>query len=117
MLKDRDCVFCSIVERKINTKIIAENDSVVAFHDFNPAASFHILIIPKIHIQDMNTLAPEHGKIITDMFMMVQELAQKMRVDNTGYRLVINTGYQAGQSVFHLHIHFLAGREFSWPPG
>ena len=117
MLNDRNCVFCSIVERKIDTKIIAENNSVIAFHDFNPAASFHLLIIPKLHIQDMNNLGFEHASIMSDMFMMVPELAKKMRVDNTGYRLVINTGYQAGQSVFHLHIHFLAGRAFSWPPG
>ena len=117
MSTDSSCTFCGIVERKIKTKIIAENNLVMVIHDFNPSAPFHFLIIPKLHLQDMNALAPPHATIMSDMFMMAQELAKKMRVDTTGYRLVINNGDQAGQTVFHLHIHFLAGREFSWPPG
>lgn len=111
------CIFCSIINKKIDAKIIAENNLVLAFHDINPAADIHILIIPKIHIRNTNNLNPENAHIITDLFMMAKKLAKEFNIDKNGYRLVINNETGAGQSVFHLHVHLLAGREFSWPPG
>ena len=111
------CIFCSIINKNISAKIVAENNTVLAFHDINPAADIHILIIPKIHIRGVNNLSPEYASVVGDMLMMAQELAQRFKVGESGYRLVINTESGAGQSVFHLHMHFLAGGEFSWPPG
>ncbi len=111
------CIFCSIVNKDIGAKIVAENNSVLAFHDINPAAEIHILIIPKIHVRGVNNLSAEHANVVGDMLMMAQELAQRFKLEESGYRLVINTESGAGQSVFHLHMHFLAGCEFSWPPG
>ncbi len=90
---------------------------LLAFHDINPAANIHILIIPKIHVRSVNNLSAEHASVVGDMLMMAQELAQRFQLEESGYRLVINTESGAGQSVFHLHMHFLAGGEFSWPPG
>lgn len=111
------CIFCSIINKEINASLVAENNSVVAFHDINPAAGIHILIIPKVHIRSVNNLAPEHASVVGDMLMMAQELARRFQLGENGYRLVINTESGAGQSVFHLHVHFLAGGDFSWPPG
>ena len=94
-----------------------ENDCAIAFHDINPAADIHILIIPKIHIRSVNNLSQEDSLLMGNLFMMAQELARKFNIADAGYRLVINTESGAGQSVFHIHMHFLAGRDFSWPPG
>lgn len=111
------CLFCSIIERKIPAKIVAENEQCLAFRDINPMADFHVLIIPKVHVKSINELNPDHASALASMALMAQELAQQFSLADDGYRLVINTGARAGQSVFHLHMHMLAGREFSWPPG
>jgi len=117
MVDTSSCIFCSVINKKIGAKIVAENSSVLAFHDINPVADIHILIIPKIHIRGVNNLSPEHASVVGDMCMMAQELAKRFQLEASGYRLVINTESGAGQSVFHIHMHFLAGCEFSWPPG
>ena len=94
-----DCLFCKIVEGEIPADIVYENDTVVAFRDINPQAPTHILIIPREHISTINDLAAAEG--LTDK----------------GYRVVMNCGEGAGQSVFHIHLHLLGGRGFDWPPG
>jgi histidine triad (HIT) family protein len=118
MSPDNSCIFCSIINKSIPAKIIAENDYVMAFHDLNPVAPTHVLIIPKTHIRSLNNISSEHKDILAEILLFVPELAKKLSINNhDGYRLVINTEAHAGQSVFHLHVHLLAGRDFSWPPG
>lgn len=117
MDKTQDCLFCSIVKKEIPAKIVAENDKSLAFHDINPMADVHVLIIPKIHVCGVNDLSHKNAGMMGDLFMMAAMLARQFNVDKSGYRLVVNTERGAGQSVFHLHVHLLAGREFSWPPG
>src|SRR5437879_3773928 len=107
-MADASCIFCSIINKNIGAKIVLDNNSVLAFYDINPAADIHVLIIPKIHVRSVSNLLPEHASILSDMFMMAQELARKFHVEQNGYRLVVNTESGAGQSVFHLHMHFLA---------
>lgn len=111
------CIFCSIIEKKIPANIILENERVLAFHDINPAAKLHVLIIPKCHVPTINDVTKENASVMADMTLCAGEIAKKFGVDRSGYRLVVNTERGAGQTVFHLHLHLLAGREFSWPPG
>lgn len=117
MDKANSCLFCSIINKKIPANIVAENKNCLAFFDINPVAETHILITPKIHMRSVNDLSEENSSIMADLFMMAVEIARQLNFDKRGYRLVINTEASAGQSVFHLHMHLLAGREFSWPPG
>ncbi len=111
------CLFCEIITKKIPAKIIAENKLALAFWDINPKAPIHALIVPKIHIDSPNNLEPLHAQDMMAMMVLAQEIAKGQNVADEGYRLVMNHGALAGQSVFHLHMHFLAGRAFSWPPG
>ncbi|HXW60240.1 MAG TPA: histidine triad nucleotide-binding protein [Myxococcota bacterium] len=111
------CIFCSIIEKKIPAQIIAESERSIAFKDINPMADFHVLIIPKVHFTGLNELTEELGPYVADMALMAKNLAREFGFADNGYRVVINTGSHAGQSVFHLHMHMLAGRDFSWPPG
>jgi histidine triad (HIT) family protein len=112
-----DCIFCAIAHKKIKADIVSETDQVIAFHDINKIAPFHLLIIPKVHLTSMNDISDENAGTMTDMMLLAKNLARKFDVDKSGYRIVINTGKDAGQTVFHLHIHLLGGRSFSWPPG
>ena len=108
-----DCIFCKIASGEFNTEFIYEDDEVLAFKDIQPQAPVHILIIPRNHftsIKEVNDPA-----IIGHLFTAGSKIARKLNLDD--YRLVINTGKQAGQSVFHLHLHLLGGREMKWPPG
>lgn len=112
-----DCLFCGIIEKKISAKIIAENDHVVAFHDINPMAQLHALIVPKMHIANINELSLENAHCVSEMMLMAKEIAVQFHMSRSGYRIVFNTEQGAGQTVFHLHAHVLGGRNFSWPPG
>lgn len=110
-----DCLFCKIIDRKIPARIIHETDQVLAFMDVNPQAVFHALIIPKKHIEQV-------GKMVGENILLMGELIfqAKKAAENAGYsdyRLVINNGPQAGQTVYHIHLHVLAGRAMGWPPG
>lgn len=116
MLKD-DCLFCRIINRSIKSTIALETDQVIAFHDVNPMAPIHLLIVPKYHFTNINELSLDTAPLIGAMMLLAKQLAQDLGVSEDGYRLVFNTNEGAGQSVFHLHLHFLAGRPFSWPPG
>lgn len=109
------CLFCRIIRKEIPAKIVAENEDCVAFRDINPQAPVHILIVPRAHIPSVKEVTDPTtvGKLTS----MATDLAQRAGVADGGYRLVINTNADAGQTVFHLHLHLLGGRIMSWPPG
>lgn len=106
---DEDCIFCKIVERKIPSKAVYENDWCYAFEDINPQAPVHVLIIPKKHIESITKA--EDFKIFEHLFSAVKDIATKLNIIESGFRTVINTGLQACQTVFHLHIHLLGGTQ------
>jgi len=112
-----NCLFCKIAEGQIPSKIVYQDEDVVAFEDINPQAPHHILLIPRRHIASMADLTEEDGTLLVRLFMVAAKLAHKLGVDESGYRFVTNVGPDAGQSVFHLHFHLLGGRKFTWPPG
>lgn len=113
----KDCLFCSIVNRQISSDIVYETDSLVAFKDINPQAPHHILLIPKKHISTLNDLQAEDGELVGELFLTVKEMASKLGIAESGYRTVLNCNADAGQAVFHIHLHLLGGRKMSWPPG
>lgn len=110
------CIFCQIIEGSIPSKKVSETGEFLAFCDVAPVAPTHILIIPKEHFASVAELDSQSSNLANKMFLFAHEVAQKEKIDG-GYRLVINKGASAGQSVFHLHMHLLGGREMSWPPG
>jgi histidine triad (HIT) family protein len=111
------CLFCDIVEEKINASLVHRDDDVVAFRDINPQAPVHILIVPKKHIATTNDLDAATAEVIGKMYLAAKSLAAKEGVAENGYRLVMNCNAEAGQSVFHIHLHLLGGRRMNWPPG
>ncbi len=111
-----DCLFCRIVSKKIPAKIEFENDSMVVIQDINPQAPVHLLLIPKKHIAEIAHMTENERVLIGDLIFRAKELARERKLE-VGYRLVFNNGRKAGQSVFHVHLHLLAGRAMTWPPG
>jgi histidine triad (HIT) family protein len=111
------CLFCKIVAREIPAKIVLENDHVLAFHDVNPQAPTHILVIPKKHIVGIHEATKEDAALLGEVMLAAREAAESAGLHETGYRLVVNNGAHAGQSVLHLHMHVLGGRQLGWPPG
>jgi len=112
-----DCLFCKIVEHTVPSKIVLENDQVVAFEDINSQAPTHILVVPKKHIPTLNEVTPEDQNLLGAILMAAIQIANDRRISSSGYRLVWNTNRGAGQSVFHIHLHLLGGRTMAWPPG
>jgi|SRR5579884_828545 len=112
-----DCLFCKITEKKIPSKIVYEDDKMVAFEDINPQAPVHLLLIPRKHISGLLDLTPDEREVISHLFLTLPKLAREKGVAERGFRTVVNSGKDAGQSVFHLHIHLLGGRLLHWPPG
>lgn len=112
-----NCIFCDIVAGKIPAKIVHDDEEVTAFVDNNPQAPVHILIVPKKHIATLNDLQAEDEQLIGRLFSTARLLAEENGVHERGYRLVINCNPEAGQSVFHIHLHLLGGRKMHWPPG
>jgi histidine triad (HIT) family protein len=112
-----ECLFCKIAEGKIPAKLAYQDDTYVAFHDINPQAPTHFLIIPRRHIATLNDLTPEDEVLVGGMFVLAQKLAKQMGIADFGYRTVMNCNAGAGQSVFHIHLHVLGGRAMAWPPG
>lgn len=108
-----NCIFCKIANKEIPSNFVYEDDETVAFNDLNPQAPVHILVIPKKHFASVNELDDE--KVMTALFKAVKNVTKKLGIDE--YRTVINTGESAGQTVFHIHVHILAGRPLKWPPG
>ena len=112
-----DCLFCKIINKQIPANIVYENDDVSAFEDVNPQAPFHVLIIPKKHISTINDLDESNSTVISKLYLAAKEIAQSNNFADEGYRVVMNCNALAGQTVFHIHLHLLAQRALSWPPG
>jgi histidine triad (HIT) family protein len=110
-----NCLFCAIVAGDIPASKVKENDHVLAFNDINPQAPTHILIIPKVHYENVGELARADEKVLRELFAMANEIAEEKTLN--GYRTVFNTGEDGGQTVFHAHLHLLGGRALHWPPG
>ena len=108
-----DCIFCKIANKEIPTVPVYEDEKVIAFNDLNPQAPVHILVIPKAHYASLKEI--EDFDVMSDLFRAVAEITKKQNISD--FRTVINTGAEAGQSVFHIHVHILAGRPLNWPPG
>ena len=112
-----DCIFCKIVKREIPAELLWENEHLVAFRDLNPQAPTHLLVIPKKHIRGIHEATQDDVEAIGQVLLGARDVAEKLGLHDGGYRLVINNGENAGQSVFHLHVHVLATGKLAWPPG
>ena len=112
-----NCLFCKIIQREIPAKIAFEDDLALAFEDIDPKAPTHMLVIPKKHLESLEDAGEEDQLRIGHLVIVARDLARKKGLDRSGYRTVINTGLDAGQSVFHVHLHLLGGRQMAWPPG
>jgi histidine triad (HIT) family protein len=112
-----DCLFCKFVAGVIKPNVVHEDADVLAFRDIHPKAPTHILIIPKRHIATLNDLAEADAPLVGKLFLAAKALAAKEGLAERGYRTVFNCNADAGQSVFHIHLHLLGGREMGWPPG
>jgi histidine triad (HIT) family protein len=110
-----DCIFCKIASGGVPVKKLAENEHAVAFPDLNPQAPFHALVVPKEHVASLNDV--RDPVLIGHLYAMAGQLARENGFDATGYRTVINAGRDGQQTVFHLHLHVIAGRQMTWPPG
>jgi histidine triad (HIT) family protein len=113
----KDCLFCRIVSGEVQANIIYESSTVIAFRDLNPQAPTHILIVPKKHIATIDDITSGDLEIVGSMYLAAQEIAVNEKIVDMGYRTVMNCNEAAGQTVFHIHLHLLGGRAFSWPPG
>jgi histidine triad (HIT) family protein len=110
-------IFEKIIAREIPAKIVWEDDDAIAFHDVNPQAPVHVLIVPKKVIPRLNDISEGDSKILGKLLLVARDLAKKLDIEKSGYRVVINSGPDAGESVPHLHIHLLGKRALAWPPG
>ena len=110
-----DCLFCAIVAGDIPSDVVAESDTAFAFRDVNPQAPLHVLVVPRTHVATVGELADREPETVAELVRVARQVATDAGHDS--YRLVLNTGEQAGQSVFHAHLHVLAGRPQAWPPG
>ena len=113
----QDCIFCKIISGEVPANIVLENDSILAFEDIEPQAPVHILIIPKKHIASINDMKSKDRNICGDMLLAAKQIAKITNINNRGYRTIFNTNKDAGQTVFHIHMHILGGRKLHWPPG
>ena len=112
-----DCLFCKIVKREIPGSIVYEDDRVLAFNDVNPQAPTHVLLVPKRHIASLDDLTPGDDQIVGELARRAAAIARDRGIAAGGYRTVFNTNRDAGQTVFHIHLHLLGGRAMKWPPG
>ncbi len=110
-----NCLFCRIVRREIPATLVAETEDCVAFRDINPQAPVHVLVIPREHVGSLNEVT--EPRLVGRLALFAAEIAQKEGIADSGYRAVINTNADAGQTVFHIHLHLLGGRRLAWPPG
>ncbi len=112
-----DCLFCRIVAGEVDSEEVLSTEDTFAFRDINPTASTHVLVVPRQHLEDAAAVRSEHAGVLADMFLTAQEVARREGIDRTGYRLVLNVGEDALNSVGHLHMHVIGGRRLGWPPG
>lgn len=111
------CIFCKIINKEIPAELILEDDRIVAFHDINPQAPVHILIIPKEHFASLNDLPDDKMDLLSHILLKARQIARNIGIYEKGYRIVLNTARDSGQEVFHIHFHLLGGRRMTWPPG
>ncbi len=114
---EKDCMFCRIITGEVKSTKVYEDDEAFAFEDNNPHAPTHILILPKDHIESLNDIARGDEAMLGHLLRLAPKIANQQGIAESGYRTVINTGENGGQSVWHLHIHLLGGRPLIWPPG
>ena len=112
-----DCLFCKIVAGEIPAKVVAESDSALAFHDIAPQAPVHVLVIPKRHVTGVNDVTAADRGVFDDLMALARDVAAAEGIRDSGYRLVFNVGDEGGQTVPHLHVHVLGGRQMRWPSG
>ena len=112
-----DCIFCKIIKGELPSTKIYEDDKVLAFKDISPEAPVHFLVIPKEHISSVNELNENNAKIISHIFLTIKKIVKELGIDESGYRIVNNTGKDGAQTVKHIHFHVLGGRSLQWPPG
>ena len=112
-----DCLFCRVLSGELPSNEVASGEHSYAFRDLNPVAPTHVLVIPRVHIENAHEVRPEHAEALADMLATAQKVAEQEGIAESGYRLVFNIGRDTGNSVPHLHLHVLGGRPMSWPPG
>lgn len=112
-----DCLFCKIAANEIEADVVLSDDRIVAFRDINPQAPTHVLIVPRKHIDTINDLDGDDAELVGQLFLAAAKIAGDEGLAQKGYRVTMNCMEGAGQSVFHIHLHLLGGRKFSWPPG
>jgi len=112
-----NCLFCKIINKQIDSEIVYENDYVVVFKDTNPKAPVHLLAVPKKHIRSIAEVEKLNQKELSELLFAISKIAKELDLEKEGFRVVVNTGASAGQSVDHLHFHILGSRKFNWPPG
>lgn len=112
-----DCLFCKMVQGAIKPDLVMETEDLIAFRDINPQAPTHILVVPRKHISTLNDLAPGDAELLGKMTLAARTIAGQEGIADSGYRLVMNCNAGAGQTVFHIHLHLLGGRQMAWPPG
>ena len=111
------CLFCEIALGRIPSRVVYEDETVLAFHDIKPEAPVHVLLIPKKHLTSLLDLGPEDDALVGSLVRRAKDLAEELGLGERGFRLVFNAGADAGYSVFHIHLHLLGGRSLGWPPG
>jgi histidine triad (HIT) family protein len=116
-MRKMDCLFCNLIQRKISADIIYEDELCLVCKDVNPQAPHHMLVIPKQHISTINDAQKEHASLLGHMVLQAQHIAESGHFKDSGYRLVFNVNAEGGQTVYHIHMHILGGRQMSWPPG
>lgn len=112
-----DCIFCKIINKKIHASIIYEDEKIIAFDDIKPQAPVHVLLIPKEHYASLNDVPDGDESILAHLLLKARQIAYDKGIGEDGYRLVLNTGGNSGQEIFHIHLHLLGGRRMTWPPG
>ena len=112
-----DCLFCKIIDHKIPASIVYEDDRVIAFEDITPQGPTHVLVVPKRHIPSLNELTPADDAMIGEVVRRAAAIAKERGIEAGGFRTVFNTNKNAGQTVFHIHLHLIGGRSMAWPPG
>jgi histidine triad (HIT) family protein len=112
-----ECIFCDVINKIIPSKVVFENEEIVAIEDINPQAPTHILVLPRKHIPTVLDMTEEDEKLIGKIMRLAGDLAKEYNIDKKGFRLVLNCNRDGGQTVFHVHLHLVGGRRMSWPPG
>lgn len=112
-----DCLFCKVLEKKVPATVVYEDEHTLAFRDIRPVAPTHVLVIPKEHVDGIRALSERHAGTIGHVLLAAGKVARQEGLEKDGYRIVVNDGDAAGQTVHHLHVHVLGGRDLGWPPG